>query len=82
MAEPAPTASDFEHPAMELSSPAFQPHGEIPARHTCVGAGLAPPLQWSGLPAGTAISSGSARWTGCCRRCLGHVLAQAEPMGT
>ena len=39
---------------MELSSPAFPPNGEIPVRHTCEGADLAPPLQWSGLPEGTA----------------------------
>lgn len=36
-----------------LTSPAFPPGGEIPVRHTCEGADLSPPLQWSGLPAGT-----------------------------
>lgn len=39
---------------MKLRSPAFMPHAEIPQRHTCEGADLAPALEWSGLPAGTA----------------------------
>jgi len=38
---------------MELSSPAFEPGGRIPARHTCDGEDLSPPLAWQGLPAGT-----------------------------
>jgi hypothetical protein len=38
---------------MDLSSPAFGPHGEIPTRHTCEGDDIAPALQWSGVPAGT-----------------------------
>ena len=39
---------------MELNSPAFVPHGEIPVRHTCEGEDLAPPLRWTAVPAGTA----------------------------
>jgi len=35
---------------MELRSPAFAPQGEIPSRHTCEGADLAPPLHWTGVP--------------------------------
>jgi Raf kinase inhibitor-like YbhB/YbcL family protein len=35
---------------MELSSPTFAPGGEIPARHTCEGEDVAPPLQWAGVP--------------------------------
>jgi Raf kinase inhibitor-like YbhB/YbcL family protein len=35
---------------MELSSSAFVPRGEIPARHTCDGEDVAPPLQWRGVP--------------------------------
>ena len=38
---------------MELTSTAFPAQGEIPVRHTCEGENLAPPLQWSGVPAGT-----------------------------
>jgi Raf kinase inhibitor-like YbhB/YbcL family protein len=36
--------------AMELVSPAFAPKGEIPARYTCEGDDLSPPLRWSGVP--------------------------------
>ena len=39
--------------AFELHSPAFTAEGEIPARHTCDGADLSPPLRWSDPPAGT-----------------------------
>lgn len=35
---------------MHLSSPAFAPQAEIPARFTCEGEDLAPPLQWTGIP--------------------------------
>lgn len=38
---------------MELTSTAFEPGGEIPARHTCEGENVAPALAWSGLPPGT-----------------------------
>ena len=39
---------------MKLSSPAFAPQGDIPERHTCEGADVAPALQWSDVPANTA----------------------------
>jgi len=39
---------------MELKSTAFADHGAIPRRHTCEGEDLAPALQWSGVPSGTA----------------------------
>lgn len=38
---------------MKLTSTAFASHGEIPAKYTCEGEDLAPPLAWSGAPAGT-----------------------------
>lgn len=43
-------------PAMPLAitSSAFEPQGGIPARYTCDGADVSPPLTWSGVPAGTA----------------------------
>src|SRR6185312_15402458 len=36
-----------------LTSSAFRQGGSIPSRFTCDGAGSAPPLAWSGAPAGT-----------------------------
>jgi Raf kinase inhibitor-like YbhB/YbcL family protein len=39
---------------MTLASPAFVHQGLIPARHTCDGADLSPPLLFSGVPAGAA----------------------------
>jgi Raf kinase inhibitor-like YbhB/YbcL family protein len=36
-----------------LTSPAFAPNGEIPARFTCEGEDLSPALAWNGAPAGT-----------------------------
>jgi Raf kinase inhibitor-like YbhB/YbcL family protein len=38
--------------AISLSSLAFADHARIPARYTADGAGLSPPLQWIGAPAG------------------------------
>ncbi len=37
-----------------LTSSAFTPGGAIPARYTCDGADVSPPLQWHGVPSGTA----------------------------
>ncbi len=39
--------------ALQLSSSAFDPGGAIPARYTCQGDNVSPPLHWSGAPAGT-----------------------------
>jgi Raf kinase inhibitor-like YbhB/YbcL family protein len=39
--------------SIELSSPAFHNHGEIPARYTADGDGTSPPLIWGQLPDGT-----------------------------
>ena len=36
-----------------LSSSAFAPNGSIPAKYTCEGAGISPPLGWSGAPPST-----------------------------
>lgn len=38
---------------MQLSSSAFADGGEIPARYTCEGQNVSPPLAWSGAPAAT-----------------------------
>ena len=39
--------------ALTISSTAFSNGGMIPSQYTCDGANISPPLQWSGLPAGT-----------------------------
>jgi Raf kinase inhibitor-like YbhB/YbcL family protein len=39
---------------IEVKSLAFVDHGPIPPTYTADGEGLSPPLQWNGLPAGTA----------------------------
>ncbi len=39
--------------SLALTSAAFPPGGAIPKDHTCDGKDLAPPLEWSGVPAGT-----------------------------
>jgi Raf kinase inhibitor-like YbhB/YbcL family protein len=36
--------------AMTLSSKSFEPKAMIPARHTCEGKDVSPPLAWTGLP--------------------------------
>ena len=38
--------------SLKLTSPAFEHDAPIPARHTCDGADVSAPLQWSGLPPG------------------------------
>ena len=38
---------------LTLTSPAFSANGSIPREYTCDGDDLAPPLAWSGAPAGT-----------------------------
>ncbi len=37
--------------ALTLTSPAFTDGGDIPARYTCEGQDISPPLSWSGVPA-------------------------------
>jgi Raf kinase inhibitor-like YbhB/YbcL family protein len=39
--------------SLTLTSAAFGPGESIPARHTCDGPNLSPPLSWSDLPAAT-----------------------------
>lgn len=38
---------------LSLSSSAFASNGAIPAKYTCEGDDVSPPLAWSGVPAGT-----------------------------
>jgi len=42
-----------EGASMEITSPSFPKGGPIPARHTCDGQDISPPLSWSGAPGGT-----------------------------
>jgi Raf kinase inhibitor-like YbhB/YbcL family protein len=51
----APLAATIgaSHMTLNLSSPAFDANGEIPAHLTCDGKDLSPPLEWRGLPEGT-----------------------------
>jgi Raf kinase inhibitor-like YbhB/YbcL family protein len=39
--------------AITLASGAFRPNQPIPARYTCDGEDVSPPLTWTGVPAGT-----------------------------
>lgn len=39
--------------ALEITSRAFEHNGTIPKQHTCDGADEPPPLEWTGVPAGT-----------------------------
>jgi Raf kinase inhibitor-like YbhB/YbcL family protein len=39
--------------AIEVRSSAFQAGGAIPRKYSCKGDEVSPPLQWSGVPAGT-----------------------------
>ena len=38
---------------MQISSNVFSHNGPIPARYTCDGQNISPPLAWAGMPAGT-----------------------------
>jgi hypothetical protein len=49
---PIPGAKE-KRMSFELTSPAFEPGGEIPRIHTCDGRDVSPPLAWRGAPAGT-----------------------------
>jgi phosphatidylethanolamine-binding protein (PEBP) family uncharacterized protein len=37
---------------MKISSSAFPHNGSIPAKYTCEGDDVSPPLEWSGVPSG------------------------------
>jgi Raf kinase inhibitor-like YbhB/YbcL family protein len=39
--------------AFALASPAFHAGGAVPARYTCEGANVSPPLRWTAPPGGT-----------------------------
>ncbi len=45
--------NNFKNTTMQITSPAFQNEGDIPAKYTCKGEGINPPLQFSSVPQGT-----------------------------
>ena len=47
------TSSGLRTMPFTISSPAFAPNDQIPAKYTCEGADISPPLEWSGPPDGT-----------------------------
>lgn len=47
------TGSGLREMSFTVSSPAFVANGSIPAKYTCEGADISPPLQWSDAPEGT-----------------------------
>jgi len=42
-----------EMDTMQITSPAFNHQGMIPAKYTCDGADISPPLAWQGIPQNT-----------------------------
>jgi len=46
-------ATPREEDVLRLTSSAFEPGQEIPARYTCEGNDVSPPLSWEGAPAAT-----------------------------
>jgi len=52
-AGPVPPQKGAAAMSLELTSSSFVHEGEIPARHTCQGADVSPPLAWTGAPEGT-----------------------------
>lgn len=47
-------AASTEHKVLKLSSPAFENENEIPAKYTCDGKGISPPLKIEFIPDGTS----------------------------
>lgn len=52
-AEPTTIVEETPMPVFTLTSTAFEPRTDMPARYTCDGADVSPPLAWSGAPDGT-----------------------------
>src|SRR5437660_1714684 len=50
---PAATTKGEDKMTLKLTSTAFDEGGMIPARYTCDGENVSPPLAWSGVPTGT-----------------------------
>jgi hypothetical protein len=50
--QPATPAKEVPAKVLRLTSPAFKQDAGIPARYTCDGSNVSPPLAWPGAPAG------------------------------
>ena len=48
----APTLTSINTKSLTLTSSAVKEGGALPMEYTCDGAGISPPLSWSGVPAG------------------------------
>jgi len=53
MSTPGPTPTPSPPPPLALASSAFSNGGAIPARYTCSGSDVSPPLAWNHAPHGT-----------------------------
>ena len=51
----APGPGEEGELTMTVSSPAFADGGRIPAKYTCSGENMSPPLTWGGQPAATKV---------------------------
>jgi Raf kinase inhibitor-like YbhB/YbcL family protein len=50
----AATGETYSAPGqLALSSPAFERNAELPAKYTCDGANVSPPMKWENIPKGT-----------------------------
>jgi Raf kinase inhibitor-like YbhB/YbcL family protein len=50
----AATGETYSAPGqLALSSPAFERNAELPAKYTCDGANVSPPIKWENIPKGT-----------------------------
>ena len=70
-----------------LASSAFAPNGSIPTKYTCEGAGISPPLVWSGAPVSTKsfaliVEDSDAPDPAKPTRVVSHWVAYNVPAGT
>lgn len=72
----------METRALTITSPAFRNEGNIPAKYTCFGDGVSPPLHIEGIPDGTVSLALKMEDPDAPDRELeGHIIAQGSIMG-